>query len=623
MPTPMPATRSVRAILLATLLVVAAAALLAPGPASAAVTSFKNQTPIAVPGSGTVGPASPYPSPVAVSGMAGPITDVSVTLHGVSHAQPNQMRVLLISPHGTAVSLMDLVCGDEAVAGYTWIFNQRALAEMPRKGPCDGVAYRPSGYAYRLEWPPPRPPALLPTTDLGRLTGEDANGTWDLYVADAGGGNTGEIAGGWTLTVETYDGPIDMLVPGDEYGATNPYPATRAVAAQAGVIADVNVGIEGIWHQAPDDLDMLLVGPGGQKVVLTSDACGESGIEAVTWSFDDEAAAPLSDPGPCTSGSYRPADYAPDDYWPPGTPPGPYATSLSEFDGTDPNGQWQLFVRDDLPYEVGFITNRFTLSVATRPRATVAFAESAVALAEGATRPLVVRRSGSDALGAGAVTVTSSPRSAGSGSDFAPVKTTLQFAANEREKSIVLKALADDKVEPDETFAVALSDATGDAEATTAPAVVTIRDATKASAGAGHGAGRAGPVIGGVALAPARFAVAGRRAAHAGARGTTIRYSLSEPAAVTLRFQRAVSGRLAGAACRPLTAGNRKGRPCRRYVRAGTLRRAGRSGANRVAFSGRIGNRALRTGSYRLVVTAVDPAGNRSSSPPRAFRIVA
>jgi hypothetical protein len=27
--------------------------------------------------------------------------------------------------------------------------------------------------------------------------------------------------------------------------------------------------------------------------------------------------------------------------------------------------------------------------------------------------------------------------------------------------------------------------------------------------------------------------------------------------------------------------------------------------------------------SYRLVVAAVDPAGNRSTSPPRAFRIVA
>jgi VCBS repeat protein/FG-GAP repeat protein len=104
-------------------------------------------------------------------------------------------------------------------------------------------------------------------------------------------------------------------------------------------------------------------------------------------------------------------------------------------------------------------------------------------------------------------------------------------------------------------------------------------------------ADRRAPVIGRFTLAPRRFAV--------GPRAATIRYRLSEPATVTLRIQR-LRGR------RPV----------------GTLRRAGRAGANRVAFSGRIGRRALRRGTYRLTATATDPAGNRSRPRTTRFRVV-
>lgn len=149
---------------------------------------------------------------------------------------------------------------------------------------------------------------------------------------------------------------------------------------------------------------------------------------------------------------------------------------------------------------------------------------------------------------------------------------------------------------------------------------VVERPAGERGAGEGPSVDRDPPVIGRVALTPRAFAVARRGTTAAVARGTSIRYSLSEPAAVTLRFQRATAGRRVGRSCRPIAAGS-GGRPCRRYVTAGTLRRAGRNGPNRVPFSGRIGRRALRRGTYRLVVTAVDPAGNRSASRQAAFRI--
>jgi hypothetical protein len=41
-----------------------------------------------------------------------------------------------------------------------------------------------------------------------------------------------------------------------------------------------------------------------------------------------------------------------------------------------------------------------------------------------------------------------------------------------------------------------------------------------------------------------------------------------------------------------------------------------------VKFSGRIGKKALKRGSYRLVVTAIDSAGNKSKAKRLSFRVV-
>jgi DNA-binding beta-propeller fold protein YncE len=137
----------------------------------------------------------------------------------------------------------------------------------------------------------------------------------------------------------------------------------------------------------------------------------------------------------------------------------------------------------------------------------------------------------------------------------------------------------------------------------------------------GPSADTVAPSISKVGLTNRRFRV-GRRAtalvARRAAVGTVVRYTLSESAAVTLRIQRAVAGRRVGRSCR-LAGG---GRPCRRWVTAGTLRRSGLPGPNRVRFSGRIGGRALRPGAYRLIVTATDAAGNRASGRSQAFRVV-
>jgi hypothetical protein len=97
-------------------------------------------------------------------------------------------------------------------------------------------------------------------------------------------------------------------------------------------------------------------------------ACGSYGVEAYGWVWDDEAPAlmPNGDgTNVCGVRSHRPADYEPGDPWPAPAPPEPYSPFLSAFDGTDPNGEWSLFVNDDSPGSTGFFTSRFTLRIAT------------------------------------------------------------------------------------------------------------------------------------------------------------------------------------------------------------------------------------------------------------------
>jgi PKD domain len=96
-------------------------------------------------------------------------------------------------------------------------------------------------------------------------------------------------------------------------------------------------------------------------------------------------------------------------------------------------------------------------------------------------------------------------------------------------------------------------------------------------------------------------------------RSTTIRFRLSEAAAVTLRLDRARPGRrLKGGAC----SGRAKhGRRCTAWVRAKTIKRAGVRGENGIALRAR----GLKPGHFRVVVSAVDEVGHRS--PSRALRL--
>lgn len=135
----------------------------------------------------------------------------------------------------------------------------------------------------------------------------------------------------------------------------------------------------------------------------------------------------------------------------------------------------------------------------------------------------------------------------------------------------------------------------------------------------GDGTPQRAPAMSGVSLARSAFCV-GQRCPRS-RRGTAVRFGLSGPASVRFRIDRRLAGRRVGGRCRRATRRNRDGRRCSLYAKVGSFSRPGTAGANRIPFSGKIGTRALRPGSYRLSITAIGANGARSAVKRIRFRV--
>jgi hypothetical protein len=92
----------------------------------------------------------------------------------------------------------------------------------------------------------------------------------------------------------TFSNPAPITIP-PQGGTATPYPSDITVSGLKGTVTDVNVTLSSLSHTFPDDVAVLLVGPGGQNVVLMSDSGCDLDVSNVTLIFDDEAATTLPD----------------------------------------------------------------------------------------------------------------------------------------------------------------------------------------------------------------------------------------------------------------------------------------------------------------------------------------
>jgi Tol biopolymer transport system component len=136
------------------------------------------------------------------------------------------------------------------------------------------------------------------------------------------------------------------------------------------------------------------------------------------------------------------------------------------------------------------------------------------------------------------------------------------------------------------------------------------------------------PLLTNVSLTRKRFRVVGVRVRPLPGRrltpaGSLLRLRLSESSRVRLVFERRAKGKRVNRRCVAPTRARAKRPNCVRFLRAGVLTRPTlAAGARRIPITGKIGRRALKPGAYRLSVTAIDAAGNRSAVRRVNFTIV-
>jgi subtilisin-like proprotein convertase family protein len=162
----------------------------------------------------------------------------------------------------------------------------------------------------------------------------------------------------------TFTNPGGITIP--DSGKANPYPSTITVSGVNGTVLDVNVSINGFNHTFPDDVDVLLVGPTGQTLVVMSDVGTFMDVNNVNLTFDDEAATSLPDTAQITAGTYRPTNWnttGNNDGFPAPAPGGTYGTTLSVFDALNANGNWLLYVNDDLGGDVGSFSGGWSITI--------------------------------------------------------------------------------------------------------------------------------------------------------------------------------------------------------------------------------------------------------------------
>ncbi len=339
--------------------------LLLAGSGSAQTFTYSNPAPIAVDDGAT---ASPYGSTINIGGLGGAIAKVTITLNDVNHSNPADLAVLLVGPGGQTVALMQDKGGPDPVANQNYVFDDAADTYMPGSALSSG-SFKPSdGNGNHADFASPAPAGSPYSMVLSDYIGTMPTGNWTLYVEDDNGNTLGgTIAGGWNLNITigwVFTNSAAISIP--DSGAALPY-GSETVVTGVGAVTKVSVRLNGLSHTRFDDVGLLLVGPAGQRVRLSTDTGGSAAINGIDLTLDSLAANPLPDDAQIIETTYDPAGEtdagggSPHPATFPAPAPATYTNKLSDFNGTNPNGTWSLYVDDDSAGHSGSIVGGWTL----------------------------------------------------------------------------------------------------------------------------------------------------------------------------------------------------------------------------------------------------------------------
>lgn len=179
------------------------------------------------------------------------------------------------------------------------------------------------------------------------------------------------LAGGGAHA-QTFCNSIPIQIPATgTIGNASSYPSVISVTGVVGTIGTMSLDVHGLTHTYPEDIDMLLVGPGGQTLIVQSDAGTSVDVNSIHYKLRDGAPGLLSNAGAIVNGQYRPTNYGitADTFSAP-APAGPYgdsapsgvATFASVFGGISPNGTWALYIVDDVAGDPGNLSGGWCLN---------------------------------------------------------------------------------------------------------------------------------------------------------------------------------------------------------------------------------------------------------------------
>jgi subtilisin-like proprotein convertase family protein len=162
-----------------------------------------NGLPAAIPDNA---PGTGGSSTANVSGLPGPITDVSVRV-SATHTWVGDLIITLTSPGGTTVTLLDR----PGVPASTFGCSNNDVNVTFADGQADPESVCGAGPAWAVT-------NAGPVSPLSALDGQNGNGTWTLTVTDSGAGDTGSIVD-WELFIEPAATGTCNVCPSDpEFG---------------------------------------------------------------------------------------------------------------------------------------------------------------------------------------------------------------------------------------------------------------------------------------------------------------------------------------------------------------------------------------------------------------------
>ena len=302
-------------------------------------------------------------------------TNVTVTLSNITHTFPDDWDILLVGPTAANLIILSDVGGSDDVTNRTITLDDAAAATIPDSTTLNSGTFRPTNIGAGDTFPAPAPAPSANTTLASTFNGTNPNGTWSLYLVDDLGADMGVISNGWSLNITTdmtsatsFSNGVAIHGGDGARSRATPYASSIVSNGLTGAITSVTVTLNNINHLNPDDIDIILVGPSGKRIVLLSDAGGTGDVINQTLTFDDAAAATVPDAGPMVSG-HQASNFGTGDTLPDQLPPYPNSatagssTLTSVFGGTQPNGTWRLYVVDDATTSAGDIMGGWSIDI--------------------------------------------------------------------------------------------------------------------------------------------------------------------------------------------------------------------------------------------------------------------